>query len=216
MKTRLVDLSLTFHEGMHGYSREQVRSFAERGYTTSNLTFYSHAGTHMDARLHFIEGAASIEAWPLEQCIGSALVIDLSHKQPDSLITVDDIAAHNELIQAGSRVLLRTDWDLRLDTPDYRDHFPRISHELAHWLVSREVALLGVETPSVASLSNLQELQEVHRILLGGDIIIVESLACLRDLTEQQVWFIAFPLSIIGADGCPVRAAAYDGASPTT
>ena len=35
--------------------------------------------------------------------------------------------------------------------------------ELARWFVEREVALIGVEPPSVADVNNLNELTAVHR-----------------------------------------------------
>lgn len=56
--------------------------------------------------------------------------------------------------------------------------------ELAHWLVEQQVALLVVETPSVASvgLGHEQELRDVHRALLEGGIVIVEGLCTLHEL----------------------------------
>jgi len=105
--------------------------------------------------------------------------------------------------------LLRTDWDAHAEQADYRTHFPRISVELAQWLVDRGVWLIGLETPSVASLleENLDELTEVHRILLSGGMLIVEGLCNLRQLPDT-VEFVALPLKLENCDGSPVRAIA--------
>ena len=158
----IIDLTQTLSHGMRGVTIHPHTRIANEGYNTTNLHLYSHAGTHMDAPLHFLDGGATIDQWPLAQCIGSAIVIDLSFKAPDSLISVADLGVAAAKIGQGSRVLLRTDWDDHATLPDYRTHFPRISRELASWLVEQGVWLVGVQTPSVASLADREELRDVH------------------------------------------------------
>ncbi|MEZ4679226.1 MAG: cyclase family protein [Caldilineaceae bacterium] len=205
--SKIIDLTLTLVHGMRGVEIFPHTRIATDGYNTTNLHLYSHAGTHMDAPLHFLDGGATIDQWDLQKCIGPALVIDLSFKEPDSLISVADLGAAADAIQDHSRILLRTDWDAHANLPDYRTHFPRISRELATWLVERGVWLVGVQTPSVASLSDRAELRDVHQTLLRGAIVIVECLANLRDL-PADVTFVALPLKVAGGDGSPVRAVA--------
>jgi kynurenine formamidase len=209
---RIIDLTLPLRDSTSGFSRQIARTLATDGFNTSNLHIYSHAGTHMDAPLHFLDGGASIDQWDLRQCAGPALVADLTHKAPQSLIAVDDLQPWAQQIGAGTRLLIATGWDSHADQADYRTHFPRISLELAQWLGSRRVALLGIETPSVASLhpQHTQELTDVHRALLSAGIVIVESLANLRQIQQPTVFFIALPLRIEGCDGSPVRAVAIE------
>ncbi len=204
---KIVDLSQRLSHGMRGVEIFPHTRIANEGYNTTNLHLYSHAGTHMDAPLHFLDDGATIDQWPLQKCIGPALVIDLSFKAPDSLISVADLGGAIDQIGAGSRLLLRTDWDAHAELPDYRTHFPRISRELATWLVEKGVWLVGVQTPSVAALHDRNELRDVHQILLRGEIVIVE---CLMNLSKlpSTVTFIALPLNIAGGDGSPVRAIA--------
>jgi kynurenine formamidase len=207
LNLRIVDLSLNLVQGMPGYHIEQNTHLAEDGYNTTNLVIYSHAGTHMDAPRHFLDTGGTIEHLSLEKCIGEALVIDLSRKEPNSLITIADLGLAAEQIGSGSRVLLRTDWDAHANLEDYRTSFPRISLELAEWLAHKGIWLLGLETPSVASLQDMEELTLVHRALLSSKIAIVESLTNLR-LLPPDVYFVALPLKITGGDGSPVRAVA--------
>ncbi len=207
MSTKIIDLTLSLYHGMRGVEIHPHTRITTDGYNTTNLQLYSHAGTHMDAPLHFLEEGATIDQWDLQKCIGPALVLNLAHKAPNSLITVADVAADADRIGPGTRVLLRTDWDAHAELPDYRTHFPRITRELAHWLVARGVWLVGVQTPSVASLADREELRDVHQILLRGAIVIVECLTNLDQLPET-VTFIALPLKIKGGDGSPVRAVA--------
>lgn len=213
MTRRIVDLSLTLTDGMRGVGIEPYTRIDPDGYNTTTLTLYSHAGTHMDAPLHFLDSGGTIDQWPLDQLIGPAHVIDLSAVEPNGLHTVADLAAHTEKMTPGARVLLRSDWSLHADQPDYRTHMPRISAGLARWFAEKKIGLVGVETPSVASVrpGNRAELTEVHQILLGAQIAIVESLANLRALRQEVVEFIALPLKIGGGDGSPVRAVAIEG-----
>jgi kynurenine formamidase len=106
--------------------------------------------------------------------------------------------------------LLKTGWSAYADTPDYRDRLPRISLPLAEWLAGRQIALLGVEPPSVADINDKKELTAVHQALLRAGIIIVEGLANLDALRSDQVTFIALPLKLAGGDGSPVRAIAIE------
>lgn len=212
MNRRIIDLSIILYDGIRGLETEPRTTFAEMGYATTTLHLYSHAGTHMDAPRHFLDGGDSIDNVPLDRCVGPALVADLTHKEANSLISVEDLTPFADRIGAGRRVLLRTDWSLHAEMDDYRTHMPRISRELARWFVDREISLLGVETPSVASLrpGMGEELIEVHQILLKAGIVIVEGLANLHQLRRDEVHLIVLPLKIRGCDGSPVRAIAIE------
>ncbi|QDT57479.1 Kynurenine formamidase [Caulifigura coniformis] len=207
---RFVDLSLRIDESLPNASVTDFRTLERDGWNATTLTLYSHCGTHMDAPRHFLAEGATIDEQALEVCCGPARVIDLTPTAPKQLLTVDDFGVVADLIGPGDRLLLRTDWHKRFGTDDYRNGLPRISAELAQWLVDRGVALVGVEPPSVADVNDMRELTEVHRILLGGNVCIVEGLAHLDQLQSDVVEFMAFPLRISRGDGCPVRAVAYE------
>jgi kynurenine formamidase len=212
MSQRIIDLTLPLYHGMRGVSTEPHTRYQTDGYNTTMLHLYSHAGTHMDAPLHFIEDGGTIDTIPLARCIGPALVVDVTHVEPNGLIEVEDLAAHAGRIGKGIRLLLRTDWSHHAEQDDYRSHMPRISADLARWLVEKQIILVGVEQPSVASVrpENRAELTEVHQILLSAEIIIVEGLANLDQLSQEVVHFIALPLKVRGCDGSPVRAVAIE------
>jgi kynurenine formamidase len=207
VSNQVIDLTLTAYHGMRGVEIQPNTSIENDGYNTTNLKLYSHAGTHADAPRHFLDDGKTLEHVDLRQCVGPALVVDVSHAAPGSLITVADLDQQAAAIGAGSRVLFYTGWDAHAGLPDYRTSFPRISRPLAAWLVERGVWLVGVETPSVAAVHDRQELADVHRILLRGGVVIVECLTNLR-LLPAEVFFIALPLKIQGGDGSPVRAVA--------
>lgn len=208
--SRTVDLTLTMRPGMRGVEFETNSTIQGRGWNTTLLHLYSHAGTHLDAPRHFLDQGEPLDKLVLEKCVGSALVIDLKFLGPRELITVEHLAPYAEKIGPGARLLLKTGWSARADSTDYRDRLPRVSLKLAEWLAARRIALLGVEPPSVADVNNPDELKAVHRALLEAGIVIVEGLTNLDALQQEEVTFIALPLKLEGGDGSPVRAIAIE------
>jgi kynurenine formamidase len=207
---RIVDLTLPMTNDMPGVHVSAAKRLEIDGWNATTLQLYSHCGTHMDAPCHFLPGGATVDQQDLNVVTGPALVVNLTPVQPRQLHTIDDLKSIAGRVVPGVRLLLRTDWHQRFGTPEYRQELPRISVELAHWLVERRVALVGVEPPSVADVNNKQELTEVHQILFRGGIVIVEGLAHLDKLASNEVDFTALPLKVVGGDGTPVRAIARE------
>src|SRR5579863_8862018 len=76
---RIIDLShplahtgLTICVGHPTFTSEQVMSLARDGTNVSRLTLGSHTGTHLDAPLHFLEGAAPISDVDISSLVGPA------------------------------------------------------------------------------------------------------------------------------------------------
>ncbi|HWP56990.1 MAG TPA: cyclase family protein [Candidatus Acidoferrales bacterium] len=135
METSEVALTRTTHE-------EAARIFAKRHnvrvsdlpygsfFATERIVLRSHLGTHLDAPYHFYptsEGrpAKFIDEWPLEMCLGDAVVLDFRHKKPSEPITEYDLAGALEKIsyrpRPGDIVILHTGGTDRYDT-DPRFH----------------------------------------------------------------------------------------------
>lgn len=206
-KHRMIDLTLPLRRGMRGIDWEPKFTVERDGWNASTLHLYSHAGTHMDAQLHFAAGPETIDRIPLERCSGRARVASLPHTEPKELLTSAHLGSLTRSFQPGEVLLLATGWSRYVDDPAvYRDGLPRVSEELALWCVDRGVKVLGVEPPSVADVASLEELTRVHHILLRGGVTIVEGLTNLDHLCDVEAWFVAAPLPIVGGDGCPCRA----------
>jgi kynurenine formamidase len=209
---RVIDLTLPVRHGMRGVEITPLHTVAEHGWNSSVLNLYSHSGTHMDAPRHFAAGDGTVDRIPLNRCLGPAWVVDPPGVEPRMLITVAHLGGVADKVRPGDGLLLRTGWSAHAGRPElYRDQLPRVSTELAGWCVERRVRLLGVEPPSVADVHNLDEVTAVHRILLGGGVVIVEGLANLGALRVGRVVFGAMPLKVEGGDGAPCRAFALEG-----
>ena len=207
---RIIDLTMPLEDGLRGISIESARTIAEDGWNATTLHLYSHAGTHMDAPTHFAVGDRTIDRIPLDKCMGPAWIADLMGIEPRAVISVGDLGATAQRIRPGDGLLLRTGWSRRYREPAYRDELPRVGLELARWCVEKGVRVLGVEPPSVADVNDIEELTAVHKVLLAGGVIIVESLVNLDQIREDKVTFMAFPLKVAGGDGAPVRALAIE------
>ena len=208
---RIIDLTLPLRDGMRGVAFETAKTIERDGWNARMLHLYSHAGTHMDAQVHFGAGSETIEQHTPERCMGPAWVVHLGAVQPKQLHTVADLGVVAVTLRPGDSLLLHSGWTQHAENPAlYRDQLPRIGEELARWCVDRRVKILGVEPPSVADVNNRQELTLIHKILLGGGVTIVEGLANLHLLQQPKVFFIAAPLKIAGGDGSPCRAFAIE------
>ena len=207
---RIIDLTLPISNNMPGVDITTAKQLEVDGWNATTLSLYSHCGTHMDAPRHFLPTGDTLDQQNLEVVIGEARVVDVTPTEPKQLIGVSHLAEIEQHVTPGCRLLFRTDWHKRYGKPEYRNELPRISLELAEWLVARQVGLIGVEPPSVADVNNMQELTEVHQTLFRGNVVIVEGLAHLDQIQAPTFEFVALPMKITGGDGSPVRAIAIE------
>ena len=201
-----IDVTLTYESGMRGVQFEPARILEKDGWNAKTLHLYSHAGTHLDAPFHFEVNDGTIDNIPPERFFTMCHVVDLIGIQPKTEIEVSDLGEVQNQLQKGEGLIFRTGWSKFVNETKYRNELPGISKELAEWCVEKGVATIGVEPPSVADVNNMELLTEIHRILLGGDIIIVEGLTNLDKISKPKVQFVALPLKIKDGDGAPCRA----------
>lgn len=201
-----IDLTIPMENGRVESCPGEPRGFfmpfaniAEHGWASHQLLLYTHGGTHMDAPSHFIEGGADVASLPLSAMIGPALVVDVTVGD-DSVFGPDNVRWPREP-QAGDRILFRTGWETRRGTPDYFTQSPHFGLDLAHYLVDRGVHLVGLDLPT----PNRQHPHEVHQIILGAGMVLIEALTNLSKITSPNGHVVCLPLPLVGLDGSPVR-----------
>ncbi len=213
MPRRIVDLSYPIDgsDPRGTVSLRPWKTFAEHGFAITLVTLDTHSGTHLDAPSHQLPGAPTLDRLDLAKCVGPAQVIDCTAKRPYQMIEVADLEAIAGRVQPGGRLLFRTDWSRRWRQPDFDEGYPAFTVESAAWLAERGVALVGIDTPSVAPCYRpVEVINAVHRPLLEAEAVLVENLTNLAELRQPTVEFIALPLNLVGSDGCPVRAVAIE------
>ena len=195
-----------------------------RWYASSVLTTSEHAGTHLDAPLHFAERGRATGAIPLRQLIAPVRVLDVRahvHRQRDYQVRPDDVAAHEQVhgrIPAGAAVLVLTGFgELYGDRAAYFGttsegsaddlHFPGLSPEVAKLLAARRVDLVGIDTASLDPGTSRDF--AAHRLLAEAQIPGLENLANLQRLPARGATLIALPLPLTEGTGSPARVIAF-------
>ena len=215
MRERIIDLTYTMYGGMPVFpgdppvSMEFCHTIDSAGFNVTQLTMPTHAGTHLDAPLHFLQDGKPVDALDLSACAGEAHLLDFTHRG-NSLdeMTVEDFLRYDAVIRPGARLVVRTGWDRVFPSPAFFTEMPGISVDAARFLAERRIALIGLDMPSV----HAKEYQVVHEILLGAGIVIVEWLTNLAAIETSPFYFVALPLKLQGRDGSPVRAVAIERA----
>ena len=203
---RVHDISLTLRQRMPVYPGEptpliEPMKQMERGdfCNVSRLTIATHTGTHIDAPLHFLPGAASVVQLPVDVLVGPALVLEMAVAQE---ITAADLEA--AAIPPGTeRLLFKTRNSRLLDDDDFRRDFVYLTLDAARWLVERGVRLVAIDYLSVEQMDAQPNV--VHETLLRAGVITVEGVD-LRQVASGPYFLACLPLKIDGADGSPVRA----------
>ena len=140
----IVDLSVPVRHG-EGRLGLEVKfdtpySYESCGWQGSTFSMFAHYGTHVDAPIHFIRDAATIEAAPLGKLIGPAGLIDLSDHCKAVGITADTLEDRGRHVRGGDIAVLRTGWS---DESWGEDRFwrdgPWLKPDAADWLVERGV-----------------------------------------------------------------------------
>ncbi|NND33257.1 MAG: cyclase family protein [Saprospiraceae bacterium] len=206
----LHDLTRTYSTKVAGYSDSIAKDLDRDGWNAKWLNMYSHAGTHMDAPHHFGITPQTIDQLPLASFMGKAHMVRLHDVSEKQIITIADLGSVSSRFQAGDSLLIRTDWSKKFGKSSYRNMLPRIGSELANWCVEKKVKILGVEPPSVADVNDMTEVTEIHRILLGGNVIIIEGLINLDQIKRDDIFIMALPIKIKNGDGAPARVIAFE------
>jgi arylformamidase len=180
--------------GDHPFKLDQTR---EGSFVLSSFSTTCHIGTHVDAPLHLDQTAHGVEALPLERCVGLSEVVRIP--ATGTAITPQDLP--DSWLPSTSRILFRSD-SYPIDAA-IEEGFSGLSAELVRWLCERQVALIGVDTPSVDVFSSTE--LPAHRALLEFGMTWIEGL-WLGNAKPGRYLMVALPMLLEGAEAAPVRA----------
>lgn len=203
----LIDLSHPLEHGMPTFPMDPKLSIVPHGttatlkYNITQIVMGTHQGTHLDAMFHFLDDGKTLDQMPLDWFYGPATVLRLPKNAGEEL-TVDDFRPHEAVLVPGAKIIYETGWHRHFGADDFFSAFPSLTLEAAQYLADRGIRMLGMDTPTPS-----RDWYEVHHILLGAEIVIVETLAHL-DRVPDAITFMGFPLNFAGRDGSPIRAVA--------
>lgn len=209
-----IDLTLTISQSIPTFPGSPKPQFIlwstlkEEGYNLELLFLSSHTGTHLDAPYHFVKNGAKIHQIPLGRLLGTAILIKIK-KGKNQAITKNDLVSFerkNGNIPKHSSILFHTEWQKNLNNDSYFINNPGLSKSAATYLVSKEINLVGIDSPSIDLGKN--KTFSIHKILAKNNILIVENLSNLNKISSKQFDFVILPLKLKDATGSPVRAIA--------
>jgi arylformamidase len=217
----VVDLSFPIRPHFRWKVGTEQRTSHTRGdlFQSTILTIACHGYTHVDAPVHFLPGDRDIAQMPVDQWIGEAAVVDLTHLGDNAEVTAGELETRAQHVRAGDIALLRTDWPRKVSVESekfWRDA-PFTGRSACEWLVRRRVKAVGYDYPPDYAVRTMifapgtpvsRAECTTHDVFFPAGITVVEYLTNLDRIGAARCRFVALPLRIEGADGSPVRAVA--------
>ncbi|GHS89454.1 polyketide cyclase [Synergistales bacterium] len=214
------DLTHTLEEGMPSWpTQARYGSVVYESYEYgdqalhSGVTMSEHTGTHIDAPVHFVKGAVTIDKLPVTQIIGRGANIDATAVSSRGVFTLSSLKAfeaENDEIRQGDIVMFRFGWDgkygLRGDAAEFLRDWPGLDGEAALYLRDKKVAAVGCDALSIDAFGSAGDV--CHYILLGSGIPIIENICGLEYLPVFS-FVIGLPNKFKDGSGSPIRLVAF-------
>jgi len=205
---------------------EEISHYDTRGpaWYWNNFACGEHTGTHFDAPIHWVTGKDyehnATDSIATEKFLAPACVVDCSREAAtnnDFLLTRQHIEAWEHKhgrIEAGSWVLMRTDWSKRSGTAAFLNmkedgaHVPGPHPELVPFL-AKERDVLGFGSEGVGTDAGQAFRFEppfpCHSGMHGSNKFGLASLVNLNQLPPRGAILITPPLKIVRGSGSPCR-----------
>jgi kynurenine formamidase len=222
--SRVIDLAHTLSPafptffGVPGIEIERRYTLRKDGANVNWWRVLEHAGTHVDAPLHYAEDGLAIDAIPADQLVLPVVVVDVSVKaarNADYALSPQDLldweGRHGPLPD-GCCVAMHSGWAryaneaARYAGKDAAGvfHFPGIHPDAAKWLLNeRRIAGLAVDTLSLdpGPSKNFR----THATWLPSGRWGIENIANLEQVPPTGATLIVGAPKVQGATGAPAR-----------
>jgi arylformamidase len=164
----------------------------------TRLSLDVHCGTHVDAPLHQIAGAAPMASMALDDLCGPAVVVEIGDARR---IGPAELAA---AVPDGTvRVLLKTSNSRGgVAAEAFDEQYAAITADGAQWLVDRGVRLVGID---YLSIQRYEDDATTHKILLQAPVIILEGLT-LGHVAPGPYELLCLPIAVPELEAAPARA----------
>ncbi len=208
-----------------GLSVERISRYDEKGpgWYWNIIRLGEHTGTHFDAPIHWATGMdyadGATDTIPPQKLVAPANVIDVSAEvaeNEDFLMTPERIEAweaEHGKIEAGTWVLMRTDWSKRtgdafLNIREDGAHSPGWTPDCVRFLAEeRDVLGVGVETvgTDAGQAHSFDPPFPCHHLMHGANKFGLASLVNLDQLPPKGAIVITPPLKLVNGSGSPLR-----------
>ncbi len=211
---KVIDLTHVIEEGMPVYpvteppSFEPANTYERDGFKETRISMFTHTGTHMDPPAHLFAGGATLDAFPPDQFIGKALVIDCTGLGEGEPITTERLEPYGQKVGDADFLLFRLGWDARWGTDAYFGDYPCVDDAVLNLILEGDYKGIGFDVIGLDPIAD-ESLPRHRRLFESKDIVNIENLCNLGLCGDDLFWFSCFPLRIADCDGSPIRAVAW-------
>jgi len=191
-KTKYVDEFLPYYKGLREDSA---------WYIMTEISMWSHVGTHIESPYHYIKDGADVAEIPLGNLVGECTLLDFSYLKANEGLKLDEFIKKADSIQENDIVFLRFGLSKSYRTDLSRTR-PYLETEVVEWLVAKKIKCLGVDISGIEKRGIPD--QPNHRLLFRNNIPLIEHLANLDQITQSRFFVVAVPIRMHGVDACPV------------
>lgn len=180
-----------------------------RSWQANILVMGDHAGTHIDAPLHFNPNGTGIDQMPLEMMQGNAVMQDYSYKKSGESVMMDEIVENLNRIRVDPKqlrfLLFKTGAAELYGTDAYMGHYLEIKADGVEWMLDHGIAVFGVDASTVDHASD----RATHLLMRKRPCYHIENLANFDRLPVDSMFgFFCAPLIMKNASASPIRALA--------
>ena len=211
---KVIDLTHTITETMPVYPGTEpphldpANTYAENGFKETLLKMFSHTGTHMDPPAHLFASRTTLDAFPPEQFIGKALVIDCRDLKEGDRIAPERIIQYGKDAENADFLLFNLGWDKYWGSEKYFGNYPYLSEESLAYIMRGHYKGIGFDVIGLDPIAD--ENLTLHKKLFSAcDMVNIENLKDLDKCGKGLFNFSCFPLKIENCDGSPIRAVAW-------
>jgi arylformamidase len=178
----------------------------------SMLSIMTHNGTHIDVPRHMMEKGFPVDQLPLAQVAKEGVLIKLTHKGPNSSVSVKDILDTGVQLGSNRIPVIHTGWtDKMWGKPEFWTQMPYLEPGVGALMASKGVPALAMDVFPEKPLWRGVKVEpgEVwqgnHLALMAKGIPLIQFVTNLSQIGSKKFVLIALPLKMKGADGSPAR-----------
>jgi kynurenine formamidase len=204
--------------GVPGIELQKQYDFKKDGFNLNWWKIIEHAGTHLDAPIHFSENGATADAIVAGELVVPLAVIDVrkqAAKDPDYLMGIEDVLTWEKRFKKlpdSCCVAMLSGWGAHVgDATKYTGkdaggsfHFPGVSPELAEWLL-KERSVLGLAVDTLSLDNGPSKDFKTHHVWLPSGRWGLENVANLEKLSPSEAILVVGLPKVKGSTGGPVR-----------
>ena len=187
---------------------EPANTYERDGFKETKVSMFTHTGTHMDPPAHLFPGRTTLDAFPADQFIGRALVVDCRGLPDGVAITMEHLRKYGALADEADFLLFCLGWDKYWGTDAYFGDYPCIDFEVLDYILRGNYKGIGFDVIGLDPIAD-ENLTRHKKLFAEKDIVNIENLKSLDQCPTGLFWFSCYPLKLADADGSPIRAVAW-------